>query len=351
MGPSRNSDQVFSLNSRFCGGTAPRAVLACCLALALACSACDRLGQNQEEDAVSADAVQKLPLPQHAQEQPPTAPQVSPVENKDAAPAASGQPAPVQASAAPAGKPLPETRKEGQKKPAPIVDEKKPLSGRAVAAGERKGGASAKGEAKSPAPAGRATASSVDKKTPPAAASRTDRTPAAATTPAVMNVGKKKASPASAGAHSGTWRVVMGPYLLEESMASDLTRVRKAGFSATIQNTGRRTAAMNRLFLGQFDDRAAAQAELEKLKRHTSDAFILEHGGKHAVYAGSYLLENRARSEKDRLAAAGFTLGLRRTDVAVPSRRLVTGVYRDRAAAEKVRKKLEAAGVKSSLVN
>lgn len=143
----------------------------------------------------------------------------------------------------------------------------------------------------------------------------------------------------------------MGPYLLEESMASDLTRVRKAGFSATIQNTGRRTAAMNRLFLGQFDDRAAAQAELEKLKRHTSDAFILEHGGKHAVYAGSYLLENRARSEKDRLAAAGFTLGLRRTDVAVPSRRLVTGVYRDRAAAEKVRKKLEATGVKSSLVN
>lgn len=108
---------------------------------------------------------------------------------------------------------------------------------------------------------------------------------------------------------------------------------------------------MHRLFLAQFDDRAAAQGELDKLNKLTSDAFILEHGGKHTVYAGSYLLDSRAASEKERLAAAGFALTIKKADVAIPSKRLCAGIYHDKSAADAAAKKLKNAGIKDVLVH
>jgi hypothetical protein len=101
--------------------------------------------------------------------------------------------------------------------------------------------------------------------------------------------------------------------------------------------------------LAEFSDRASAQAELDKLKRHTSDAFILDRSGTHTVYAGSYLLDTRAAYEKERLTAAGFGLTLKHADVAIPSKNLTAGVFTDKKAADEVVKKLRAAGVKAAL--
>ena len=132
-------------------------------------------------------------------------------------------------------------------------------------------------------------------------------------------------------------------------MATDLARVRKAGFEAFVVPAGLKKTHMNRLLLAEFTDRATAQAEFEKLKRYTSDAFIIDSAGMHMVYAGSYMLDAPAASEKERLAAAGFGLTLKRADVSIPSKNLTAGSFADKKTADDVIKKLRAAGVKASL--
>ncbi len=95
--------------------------------------------------------------------------------------------------------------------------------------------------------------------------------------------------------------------------------------------------------------RASAQAELDKLKRHTSDAFILDSAGMHVVYAGSYMLDARASSEKERLTSAGFSLTLKRAAVSIPSKKLTAGTFADKNVADSTIKKLRAAGIKATL--
>lgn len=146
-------------------------------------------------------------------------------------------------------------------------------------------------------------------------------------------------------ASTRNWSVVAGPYVLEEYLAADLAKAKNVGVNATVQPWVRKKNSMHRLLLGQFDSREVAQGELEKLKKHTSDAFVLDHGNKFTVYAGSYLLDSRVTSEKERLAAAGFTLSVKRADVAIPSKRLMAGVFRDKSAAEATAKKLKDAGL------
>ena len=145
--------------------------------------------------------------------------------------------------------------------------------------------------------------------------------------------------------------MLVGNYVLEEAMTTDLALVRKAGLEAYVVPGTQKKTHMNRLLLAEFTDRASAQAELAKLKRSTSDAFIIETAGMHQVYAGSYLLDGRAVSEKERLAAAGFSLTLKRVDVAIPSKNLTAGSFVEKSAAENTLKKLRAAGVKASLTH
>jgi cell division protein FtsN len=90
-------------------------------------------------------------------------------------------------------------------------------------------------------------------------------------------------------------------------------------------------------------------AELAKLKRVTADAFMIDNADMHVVYAGSYLLDSRAASEKERLAAAGFKLTVKRVDVLIPTKNLTAGSFAEKSAADDVLKKLRAAGVKTTL--
>jgi hypothetical protein len=155
-----------------------------------------------------------------------------------------------------------------------------------------------------------------------------------------------KAAPATG---KGPWTVVVGNYVLEDAMASDLARVKGAGLEAAVKEGGRRKAAMNRLLAGEYPTRAEAQKELDMLKQHTSDAFILDQGGKFAVYAGSYLLTERADSEKERLAAAGIKLTIQHAEVSIPAKSLTAGRFSDKKAADAAVKKLKGIGFKATL--
>ncbi|MDD5284408.1 MAG: SPOR domain-containing protein [Desulfuromonadaceae bacterium] len=267
-------------------------------------------------DAKSADVKKVAAIP----------PKVEPPKIAQASPVAS--PAPKMPPQPPA-KPKDELKKAEPTKPAdkkPAVSEKKP----AVAD-------------KKPVVA--------DKKSEPAKTNVKKAAEEVAPIPKAPPAKSKKPLKAEAGtATSGsTWLVLVGTYVLEDALSTDMGRVRKAGLYPVVKPGARKKTTMNRLFLSEFADRAEAKASLDKLKRHTSDAFVVEQEGKFAVYAGSYLLDAPAASEMERLKVAGFQVSLKRVEVAIPSQKLILGPFGDKKAADAALSKLKAAGVKAAL--
>jgi cell division septation protein DedD len=125
-------------------------------------------------------------------------------------------------------------------------------------------------------------------------------------------------------------------------------RVRKAGFEPVVKPSTKKKSSMNRLLVAEFADRSAALSSLENLKRHTSDAFVIEQNGKFAVYAGSYLQTESANLEKDRLKGAGFTVTVKHIDIAIPSQSLSVGPFKTKKDADGALGKLKSAGIKAT---
>lgn len=149
---------------------------------------------------------------------------------------------------------------------------------------------------------------------------------------------------------SGPWSLVIGNYVLEEALSADLGHVRKAGFKPVVKPSSRKQAVMSRLFISEFTDRTAAYTTLEKLKRYTSDAFIIGQGNKYSVYAGSYVQNTAALSEKERLKGFGFSGTIRHATIAIPSQSLTVGPFENKQAATAALKKLNSAGIKAALM-
>lgn len=145
-----------------------------------------------------------------------------------------------------------------------------------------------------------------------------------------------------------SWMLLIGNYVLEEALSADMGRVRKAGFKPIVKTSARKNKSMNRLFLSDFSDRASAQSTLERLKRYTSDAFIIEQGGRFSVYAGSYLQSESANSEKERLKAAGFVTTIKHSNIAIPSRSLSIGPFNSKKNADAALGRLKSAGIKAT---
>ncbi|MFH1027030.1 MAG: SPOR domain-containing protein [Pseudomonadota bacterium] len=258
----------------------------------------------------------------------------------------------AQAVAVPAAKPSPPVKpKEEPKKPEPPKAAEKKVQPAAVADKKDKKPTVAIVDEKKPA-AAKSQLPTVKKAEPVKPAGKSQ---AAEVTPkpkkaAAVAVGTAKAAPVQA-ASGGSWSVLVGQYVIEEALSADMGRVRKAGLEPVVKAGSRKKSAMNRLLLAEFANRGDAQAELARLKRHTSDAFIMDQAGKFAVYAGSYLLDARASSEKERLAAAGFKVSIKRAEIAIPTQSLTVGPFKDKKTAEVALGKLKTTGVKAALVN
>jgi cell division septation protein DedD len=251
------------------------------------------------------------------------------------APAAPAKPAPA-AVTAPAVKavpppPVPKPKEEIKKSAAVKPAEKAHLP--AIAPEKKAAAAAPKIEAKKPVAA--------DKKGAPVKEAL--KKPAANGTP------KARVDVSTKPAEGGSWTIVVGSYVLEEALAADLGRVRKSGFEPIVKPGSRKKTAMNRLFVSDFNDRVSAQSTLEKLKQLTSDAFVIEQGGKFAVYAGSYLQGGAANSEKERLKAAGFKTTVNHMDIFIPTQTLSVGPFASKKAADAARGKLKNAGLKATI--
>jgi len=310
----------------------------------------DEAAGAPKKDAAAAPEAKKVAAEKPAAEAPVTAKE----EPKKATPQKPEPAKPAPAAKKPAT-PEKKTAQAGAKEPkaaaAPKADEKKPIP----AAKQQPGPA-----VKKPAPAqennkkAAETAKAASAKTPAKAAGKAPAgapTSAAATKKSPPAAPKKVAVKSAPAKANGPWTVVVGNYVLEDAMATDLARVKGVGLETAVKQGDRRKTAMNRLLAGDYPTRVAAQAELEKLKHYTSDAFMLEQGGKFAVYAGSYLLATRADSEKERLAAAGVNLTVHHAEVSIPSKYLTAGTFNDKKAADAALKKLKDLGFKATLTS
>lgn len=288
--------------------------------------------------------VAKLPLPQREGSAPVIAAKAA-EKKKEAAPAPPVAAAPVP-SAAKAAAPVPVAKPaDASKKTEPAhVAEKPPIP---LPAAEKKS---------LPVIAGKPDEKKVSVAAKKVSSAETNSEAArppgkknASAQPATAGQTRNKASEQEDTVAEGPWYVLVGSYSLEEELSVAMGRVRKAGFDPRITTGVRTKNKMNRLLLSEFDDPDAAHAALDKLKQVTSDAFIIDHGGKHAVYAGSYLLTERATAEKMRLSSAGFTVTLKRTEIAIPTQVLSVGPYTTKQGASVAMNTLRKSGLKSSL--
>jgi cell division septation protein DedD len=273
--------------------------------------------QKAAEVPTPAPQVVKMPLP--AREGEPAKPDGKASEKVEAPKAAATAPVTTAAPAAkPADKkpqPVPVADKKGDKAAVIKADAKKPAADAKKSVVTEKKNVSAKVGLKKPVSDGQAKPKSVVK--------------------------AKKAAP-------GSWSLVVGNYVLEEALSADMGRVRKAGFEPIIKPAARKKTTMNRLFVSEFNDRATAQPTLEKLKRHTSDAFVIEQDGRFAVYAGSYLQSESASFEKERLKTAGFSVTVKHSDISIPSQSLSVGPFNSKNAADAALGRLKNTGIKAT---
>lgn len=145
---------------------------------------------------------------------------------------------------------------------------------------------------------------------------------------------------------AGPWTLTVGSYVVEEALAGDMTRVKAAGLTPVIGGQTRHATAMHRLMYGVYPDRAAADQAIEQVKRLSgTNAFSVQKGTQHEVFVGSYSLLERAKTEQQRLAAAGVKVTIQKAQVRVPARKLTAGVFADRKAAEAALAKLKKAGI------
>jgi len=158
---------------------------------------------------------------------------------------------------------------------------------------------------------------------------------------------QQKSVPSKPG---GSWTVVAGLYVVEEVLAADLSKVKKAGLTPVMISGPKRPVTMYRLFYKECATREEAQKALDSVRGSVGSGFTLQRGDKHDVFVGSYAVLSGALSEQQRLSAAGIKVTVKKSQVALASRKLTAGVFTDRKAIDDAIKKLRAAGINSPTV-
>jgi cell division protein FtsN len=181
-------------------------------------------------------------------------------------------------------------------------------------------------------------AKSADKEKPVKAGGKSPVKPEKTVAASALKTGKDK------------FTLLIGVYVLEKSMATEKAKLKAAGLTPVIGKGPKKMEPMTRLFVGEYDSRAQAAEELQKLRKLTSDAFILPGKDKYTVYAGSYFTKGRAESELNRLTKQGITPIIQKTEAPVSTLRLTAGSFTSRKEAEEKSLSLKKHGIKALIV-
>lgn len=163
------------------------------------------------------------------------------------------------------------------------------------------------------------------------------------------NTSQKASKPVEKGSR-GAYILLIGDFASEE-VKKIQTRLEKAAVAPVHKKSSMKVEPMHRLFLADFTDRAAAQAELDKLKKLTADAFILNENGTYAVYAGSYYRKGRAAKEQARFNGQGVKLVLKMADVKVPITKVTAGSFLRKEDARIEAQRLKKLGINAEVVS
>lgn len=146
------------------------------------------------------------------------------------------------------------------------------------------------------------------------------------------------------------WTVVVGYYVVEEALAADMAKVKRAGLSPVMTSGPKRPVTMHRLYVGEYGSRAEGQQVLASIQQIGGTGFLVQRGEKYDLFAGSYAMQSGANAEQQRLAAANIKTTIRKVQVSLASRKLSAGTFTDRKAAEAAVKKLKDAAVGSPVL-
>jgi cell division protein FtsN len=140
--------------------------------------------------------------------------------------------------------------------------------------------------------------------------------------------------------------LVIGTYVLKSTLKADTAKLEKAGVHPSVVAGPKKNQPMNRLVVGEFDSYTSAHTELDRLKKTSKDAFLLQENGKYTLYAGSYYRQERALEQQERLRTQGFAPILKKAVAPVVSWKVMVGGFPTREAAQEEAAKLRKLGFK-----
>ena len=171
--------------------------------------------------------------------------------------------------------------------------------------------------------------------------------PAAAPTEVKPKLFESKPTPAPMAA--GDYTLSAGAFVMQSSVDGVVKKIRKLGYEPEISKI-KRPIEMTRLLVGVYPSNEATK-KLSEIKMVSSGAFSLNKGSQTAVYAGSFLVLDRARVYADTtLSKNGIKVTEETAMVDRTLQRVTFGSFVSREEAAKTSQKVAGKGLEAKPV-
>lgn len=152
-----------------------------------------------------------------------------------------------------------------------------------------------------------------------------------------------KPKPAPKPASEPAFALTSGGYLYKGSLNRAVQTIEKMGYRVS-RSEKPEAHAMIRLLVGHYP-RPLAEKRLAEVKKLAEDAFLVAEKGQFAVYAGSYVSQDKARRSADLLYQQGLRVDEKHVEVMLPKTTLRFGGFATRKEADAAALKLKKKGV------
>ena len=178
---------------------------------------------------------------------------------------------------------------------------------------------------------------------------KAESVPAMKTAPAPIDIKPKLVKPKATPAPitTGAYTLSAGAFAMQSSVDGVEKKIRKLGYEPEIKKLTRKVE-MTRLLVGIYAPDVAAK-KLREVKKITSGAFSLNKGAKTAVYAGSYVVLDKARVFADTtLSKNGIRVTEEPVKIDQKLQRVTFGSFASRADAIKASQQLAGKGLEAT---
>jgi cell division protein FtsN len=148
----------------------------------------------------------------------------------------------------------------------------------------------------------------------------------------------------------GAYSLQVGDFVPDKAFEAVQAKLKKSGIVPVRMIAITAPEPMKRLAVAQFTDQDVAEAEFQKLKKLTADAFLVADDGTYSLYAGSYFSAGRLHSEQRRLGAKGIKTVVKKVQVPIKVMRVSAGSYASAAEARNDEQRLKKLGLTAKVV-